>query len=90
MRGGAVWQLVGLITRRSQVQILPPLPIRIPQQYCVLFLAGFGLAGRPPQLKRLAFGRFVLSRYQLSLFQASLALFSRRHCQESPEGILIN
>src|SRR5262249_53968931 len=27
LRGGAVWQLVGLITRRSQVQILPPLPI---------------------------------------------------------------
>ncbi len=27
MRGGAVWKLVGLITRRSQVQILPPLPI---------------------------------------------------------------
>ena len=26
MRGGAVWQLVGLITRRSQVQILSPLP----------------------------------------------------------------
>src|SRR5438105_15106129 len=26
VRGGAVWQLVGLITRRSQVQILPPLP----------------------------------------------------------------
>ena len=25
-RDGAVWQLVGLITRRSQVQILPPLP----------------------------------------------------------------
>jgi hypothetical protein len=25
-RGGAVWQLVGLITRRSQVQILSPLP----------------------------------------------------------------
>src|SRR5690606_18445038 len=25
-RGGAVWQLVGLITRRSQVRILPPLP----------------------------------------------------------------
>ncbi|MFN7136168.1 MAG: hypothetical protein ACK4MU_01395, partial [Thermomonas sp.] len=24
LRGGAVWQLVGLITRRSQVQILPP------------------------------------------------------------------
>ena len=23
-RGGAVWKLVGLITRRSQVQILPP------------------------------------------------------------------
>src|SRR5690606_15086084 len=28
LRGGAVWQLVGLITRRSQVQILPPLPPR--------------------------------------------------------------
>src|SRR4051812_28412529 len=27
LRGGAVWQLVGLITRRSQVQILPPLPL---------------------------------------------------------------
>ena len=26
LRGGAVWQLVGLITRRSQVRILPPLP----------------------------------------------------------------
>src|SRR3546814_1152843 len=26
MRGGAVWQLVGLITRMSQVQILRPLP----------------------------------------------------------------
>ena len=25
-RGGAVWQLVGLITRRSEVRILPPLP----------------------------------------------------------------
>ena len=25
-RGGAAWKLVGLITRRSQVQILPPLP----------------------------------------------------------------
>ena len=30
VRGGAVWQLVGLITRRSQVQILPPLPIPLP------------------------------------------------------------
>ncbi len=28
-RGGAVWQLVGLITRRSKVQILPPQPIHI-------------------------------------------------------------
>src|SRR5436190_23519449 len=28
-RGGAVWQLVGLITRRSQVQILPPQPISL-------------------------------------------------------------
>ena len=29
VRGGAVWQLVGLITRRSQVQILPPLPHKL-------------------------------------------------------------
>ena len=28
-RGGAAWQLVGLITRRSQVQILPPQPSRV-------------------------------------------------------------
>jgi hypothetical protein len=28
-RGGAAWKLVGLITRRSQVQILPPLPNKI-------------------------------------------------------------
>src|SRR5699024_10576605 len=28
-RGGAVWPLVGLITQRSQVQILPPQPIII-------------------------------------------------------------
>src|SRR3569623_796273 len=27
LRGGAVWQLVWLITRRSQLQILPPLPL---------------------------------------------------------------
>ena len=32
-RGGAVWQLVGLITRRSQVQILPPQP----KSFLVLF-----------------------------------------------------
>lgn len=25
MRGGAVWKLIGFISRRSQVQILPPL-----------------------------------------------------------------
>src|SRR5690349_24815268 len=31
-RGGAVWQLVGLITRRSEVQILPPQPI--PPLHC--------------------------------------------------------
>jgi hypothetical protein len=28
-RGGAVWQLVGLITRRSQVQILSPQPVKV-------------------------------------------------------------
>ena len=31
-RGGAVWKLVGLITRRSQVQILLP---QFTQVYCV-------------------------------------------------------
>jgi hypothetical protein len=36
VRGGAVWQLVGLITRRSQVQILPPLP-RNPLKYLHIF-----------------------------------------------------
>src|SRR5579864_5426434 len=39
VRGGAVWQLVGLITRRSQVQILPPLPLR----HCEY--SHFGIAG---------------------------------------------
>ena len=34
-RGGAVWQLVGLITRRSQVQILPPQPICEAQPFSV-------------------------------------------------------
>ena len=33
-RGGAVWQLVGLITRRSQVQILPPQPPRPVESNC--------------------------------------------------------
>jgi hypothetical protein len=28
-RGGAVWQLIGLITRRSWVQIPPPLPVKV-------------------------------------------------------------
>ena len=33
-RGGAVWQLVGLITRRSKVQILPPQPTRLTLVSC--------------------------------------------------------
>jgi hypothetical protein len=44
VRGGAVWQLVGLITRRSQVQILPPLPIfisRLKSIVYLIYLAGF-------------------------------------------------
>src|SRR5690606_27649879 len=32
LRGGAGRQLVGLITRRSQVRILPPLPTRYPER----------------------------------------------------------
>ena len=41
MRGGAVWQLVGLITRRSQVQILPPLPFILEYQSLAGILSGF-------------------------------------------------
>ena len=41
-RGVEQWQLVGLITRRSQVRILPPLPVKNPQVYtcgfCCLWL----------------------------------------------------
>src|ERR1700732_1380994 len=40
VRGGAVWQLVGLITRRSQVQILPPLPLA--HDHSATFPALFG------------------------------------------------
>ena len=40
MRGGAVWQLVGLITRRSQVQILPPLPGFLRRATSVALLQG--------------------------------------------------
>ncbi len=49
MRGGAVWQLVGLITRRSQVQILPPLPdIRKPGlNFFPGFFVRFGWGGSP-------------------------------------------
>ena len=38
VRGGAVWQLVGLITRRSQVRILPPLPTITKARLCRAFL----------------------------------------------------
>ena len=41
LRGGAVWQLVGLITRRSQVQILPPLPDLTAAPDIGAFLYGF-------------------------------------------------
>jgi MFS family permease len=43
VRGGAVWQLVGLITRRSQVQILPPLPIK---SNALIHRATFGFFAR--------------------------------------------
>lgn len=36
-RDGAVWQLVGLITRRSQVQILFPQPKRFTKKRAMLF-----------------------------------------------------
>src|SRR5205823_14309372 len=44
-RGGAVWSLVGLITQRSQVQILPPQPIetkhlRPPERVAVVVFLG--------------------------------------------------
>src|SRR5690348_995383 len=47
LRGGAVWQLVGLITRRSQVQILPPLPLD-PTAFSSAAGARFQWATRPP------------------------------------------
>ena len=40
-RGGAVWQLVGLITRRSQVQILSPQPNIATNHIKPLTLRGF-------------------------------------------------
>ena len=53
-RGGAVWQLVGLITRRSQVQILPPQPDKQESQSprggwlsCLLFRHGRMKMGAP-------------------------------------------
>ena len=47
-RGGAVWQLVGLITRRSQVQILSPQPDSVEKasRKVGLFVFGQSLAGR--------------------------------------------
>jgi hypothetical protein len=46
VRGGAVWQLVGLITRRSQVRILPPLPIFIEGPAGPFFVSS-AMAGDP-------------------------------------------
>ena len=40
-RGGAVWQLVGLITRRSQVQILSPQPNIATNHHKPLTFRGF-------------------------------------------------
>src|SRR5690606_4092047 len=48
MRGGAVWQLVGLITRRSQVQILPPLPGFPRRATSVALLPGKAQEARAP------------------------------------------
>jgi hypothetical protein len=47
VRGGAVWQLVGLITRRSQVQILPPLPQYLPSDHAPSDSGRYGRI-RPP------------------------------------------
>jgi hypothetical protein len=58
MRGGAVWQLVGLITRRSQVQILPPLP----KKYASPLKGGlvfFCLEFRPVHVVAVAAGIFL-------------------------------
>ena len=46
-RGGAAWKLVGLITRRSQVQILPPLPNKIKGLDDFLSPCSFGLKSVP-------------------------------------------
>lgn len=63
MRGGAVWKLAGLITQRSQVQILSPLPRiiagRVGNRLPVLLLSGDMFycldhveQGRPPGAMR--------------------------------------
>ena len=46
-RGVEQWQLVGLITRRSQVQILPPLPLWFTKKSP---LVGFFYTRRPTSL----------------------------------------
>src|SRR3569623_3413218 len=45
LRGGAVWQLVALINRRSQVQILPPLPVMQKGLHREPFLIGARMRG---------------------------------------------
>ncbi len=84
-RGGAVWQLVGLITRRSQVQILPPQPrlytkrrlvrrfvfLRSVCRFPLLLLNGLGKAGDTPM------GRLTFSRLSASDLRAFIRQLDR-------------
>ena len=95
-RGGAVWQLVGLITRRSQVQILSPQP-NIATNYskpltfrgfCFFVVATFSALVRQTVVsdqRFLNFGFSIRSQASESLLPESL--FSKS--QVMLEGFLI-
>ena len=65
MRGGAVWQLVGLITRRSQVQILPPLPFFGLAPYLGLYFLVFNLSSLIIKIKEKIQSRIGVYDYEL-------------------------
>src|SRR3984957_1319818 len=99
-RGGAVWYLVGLITRRSQVRILPPLSKKAPQTRGFL-MGTMGRLGEQRSRVKLRVkvlhglrgqaGPYVRPVRQLCLARdggAGLSLGPRLRCRESlsPEG----
>ena len=80
-RGGAVRKLVGLITRRSQVQILPPQPKRRCSSVgeSMRFIPAVSvvrLHSPPPFLKKPENGRLVPSPSDFSLFRSKTRLLA--------------